>query len=132
MPPRFLHVGFVFSVPLDLNRTLQIDNVMRTFGDDWVRYSATNWIVWTDKSADEIFQRIKPYIFGQEQVLVAAIDMNDRSGWLTPVLWQWMDAKPREPNKTLASILNALYPPPPTPQLNPLLPPPPFPWPPKT
>jgi len=126
MPPRFLHVGFTLALPLDPARAALIDSVISSLGGDWVRYSLTNWVLWTDQSADQVFQRLKPYLYGTEQVLVVGVDMNDRSGWLIPALWQWMDLKPREPSKTLANLLAAYIQPPPSYALNP-----PSNWPPR-
>lgn len=54
---------------------------MQTAGD-WVRYSATNWIVWTDKNAEQIFSILKPHV-GNDQFLIVEVNMSEHFQWLT-------------------------------------------------
>lgn len=70
-------------------------------------------MVWTDKSADHVFSHIRYVLVGNEQVLIVGLNMADRSGWLPPVFWEWLDLKLRGAGKPLRELM----PPPPPPRL---------------
>jgi hypothetical protein len=86
---RFLHIGFAFPGPPKMR---DLEPVLSTLGD-WVRYSATSWILWTDKPTTELFLRIKPHLDAADQFLIAKIDPDDSIGWLSPWIWTWMRSK---------------------------------------
>jgi hypothetical protein len=69
-----------------------LEPIMGTVGD-WVRYSATSWIVWTDKQPRTIFLMLRPYLDAADQVLIVPIDMTDSFGFLSPWIWTWIKSK---------------------------------------
>jgi hypothetical protein len=91
LPPahRFVHVGFAF---VGLPRILDLQPIFTGIGD-WIRYSPLCWIVWTDKPLSEIAALLKMSIDTNDQVLVAEIQVPNVTGYLSPWIWQWMNAK---------------------------------------
>lgn len=112
MARKFLHIGFVFTGP---PRVKDLEPVFDASGDDWMRYSASNWIVWTERSAAQWYSIISPHIALSEQVLIIGVDMNERYGWLTRSLWDWMDVRRGTSRVLLGEILAQLPSPPPKP-----------------
>lgn len=99
----FYHIGISF--PLG-TRTNAIDYVLNNIiNDDWVRYSANTWIVWSQKSAHDIYLMLSPHLNQTEQVLVFPIDANNRYGFASQWIWQWIDSKRTSPHKSLGDIL---------------------------
>jgi|ERR1700728_123094 hypothetical protein len=87
---RFMHVGFTFAgVP----KVLDLEPAFYAIGDDWIRYSATSWIIWTERPATEIFARLRPHIDANDQVWVIKIDLTDSFGSLSPWIWTWINSK---------------------------------------
>ncbi len=70
-----------------------LEPVFYASGDDWVRYSAGSWIVWTEKTAAEWYLIVKPHIAVYEYVLIAELNMNERFGWQPKYIWDWIDSK---------------------------------------
>jgi hypothetical protein len=62
-------------------------------GDDWIRYSITSWIIWTDKPVSEIYARIRPFLDPGDQILIVKLDMQDSFGTLSPWIWNWINSK---------------------------------------
>jgi hypothetical protein len=87
---RFIHVGFAFAgVP----KIRDLEPAFFALGDDWVRYSALSWIVWTAKPTSELFVRLRPFIDVKDQMLIAPIVVEEAFGTLTPWIWTWMQSK---------------------------------------
>ena len=108
MAYKFLHIGFVFMGP---PRIADMEPLFKATGDGWMRYSPSNWIVWTERSAAEWYSIVSPHIAPNEQVLIVGVDMNERHGWLTQTLWDWIDAR-RGTNREILDALLAQLPPP--------------------
>ena len=102
MERKFLHIGFVFSGP---PRVKDLEPVFNAAGDDWVRYSNSNWIVWTERSAADWYMIVRPFISTTEQVLIVGLDMNERNGWLTMAIWDWIDLRRGKSRDFLDEIL---------------------------
>jgi len=62
---------------------------------DWIKYSHSSWIVWTDKSVDQIYAIIKPKLGPNDQFLVAPIDLSQKQGWMAQWIWDWIEGKLR-------------------------------------
>ena len=101
---RFVHIGFAFPGVIKMR---DLEPVMTTMGD-WIRYSATSWILWTDKTALQIFVTLQPHLDAQDQVLVAGINPQDTFGRLTPWIWNWMNSKRSMPSVAHAPTLDQL------------------------
>lgn len=102
MANRFVHVGFSFpGVP----KMRDLEPAFDVLGD-WVRYGATNWILWTDKPASEIVQRLVPSLDPQDNLFVAGIQTFDTFGRMPPWVWHWMSAKHVAEFQTGQGLLN--------------------------
>jgi hypothetical protein len=109
--PRFVHVGFAFPGAIKMR---DLEPAFYAMGDDWIRYSITSWIVWTDKPAATIFVMLRPYLDAGDQVLIAPIDVKEAFGSLSPWIWNWINSKSPQPIVThglpvtnaLANLLN--------------------------
>lgn len=111
MTHRFYQIGIQFPT---LPRSPAIDSILDWNNLDWVRFSESNWLIWTDKHANQLYQLIGPHLFQTEQIFIVAIDERDRAGMLTQWIWNWLDAKKETPDKTLAELLGGAYDSPPT------------------
>ena len=87
---KFLHIGFHFEGTLKIK---ELEPVFSQVGD-WIRYSALSWIVWTDKSPDQVLSILRLYVTPNDQVLVLAIDPTSKQGWMPQWVWTWFDSKP--------------------------------------
>lgn len=108
---RFLHIGIVYYYEFSNYKDLEI--VFNFSGDDWVRYSGTNWIVWTDKSVQYWNDTVRTRLPPNSQLLIVKLDTSERHGLLPKWIWEWLD-RPRTgtavPN-ALASLLSPPAPP---------------------
>ena|SRR5262249_32285782 len=103
---RFVHVGFAFPGALKMR---DLEPAFHAMGDDWVRYSATSWIIWTEKPTGTIFLRLRPYLDAEDQVLIVPVNMVEAFGSLSPWIWTWINSKfPRPVVETGLSANNAL------------------------
>ena len=88
--PKFIHVGFAFpGVP----KMRDLEGAMTQASIDWVRYSRSNWLLWTDRTPAGVIAVISTHIDTNDQVLAVELDINTRFGRLTPWIWQWIDSK---------------------------------------
>ena len=60
---------------------------------DWIRYSITNWILWTDKATGQVIAVINNHIDAGDGVFAVDIDIETRFGRLSPWVWDWIDSK---------------------------------------
>jgi hypothetical protein len=88
-----------------------LEPVFNATGDDWIRISATNWLIWTDKPTGQLLGQLLPYLDQQDNVLVAAVSENDFFGRQPTWVWEWLRDKGTvvtgtDPN---TALLNALH-----------------------
>jgi hypothetical protein len=88
---RFLHIGFTWkdSPP----KIGEIESILNKIADDWLRYSAESWIVWSARPASDFFYAVKTQMGENDMVLIAGLNMTDRNGWQPKWVWEWMDLK---------------------------------------
>ena len=86
---RFFHVGFSFP---NHPKVKELEAAFSASGD-WLRYSTHCWVVWTNRSAQDVFTTVKPYLSEGDQFLIAEINMNERNGWLPAWMWKWMNER---------------------------------------
>lgn len=87
---RFVHVGFYFpKVP----KVQILEPVFAATGDDWIRYSANSWIIWTEKTPSDLYNHIRPHLHVEDQVLIVRLDLSEGFGWLSPWIWTWINSK---------------------------------------
>ena len=102
MAYRFLHIGFTFNGP---PRMRDLEPIFSSSGDQWLRYSAGSWIVWTEKSVSDWYAIVKPHIATSEFVLIVGLDMTERNGWQPQYIWDWIDSKRGIPRNYIAELL---------------------------
>jgi hypothetical protein len=88
-----------------LPKTLAVDLMLNTTGDEWIRYAFNNWIIWTEKPAPEIDALVRRQLARDDQVLIIALNMEERGGSVSPWVWEWLDARKQSRNLTLNDIL---------------------------
>src|SRR5438067_2116973 len=87
---QFVHVGLVFpGVP----KMRDLEPIFTQISDDWIRYSANNWILWTSKNATEVGNALISRIDEQDHFLIVPVDMNFCAGRLAPWIWTWINSK---------------------------------------
>ena len=88
---RFVHVGFSFPGPPKMR---DLEPVFTQLSQDWLRYSSTNWILWTDKSLEEIMAGVNPHLDDPDQVFMVPFDLSTQVlGIISPWIWDWMRNK---------------------------------------
>jgi hypothetical protein len=83
----FLHISFNF------HGQPKVDELLPAFNKalDWVRYAPNCWIVWTTVDTERWYNRLKPLIGADDQMLIIGIDKDVRNGWLPKWVWEWLD-----------------------------------------
>ena len=85
-----LHVGLGNPVGLDTQKLVAVFSE----ADDWLRYGANCWVLWTSLSAREWSDRLKEVVDKpNRQFLVCKLDIEERAGWLSDTSWKWIQAK---------------------------------------
>jgi hypothetical protein len=85
---RFLHVGVAYNSGFPLAPETLDEVFDKALG--WVRYSDTNWILWTTTSAADWTVRVRQRLSPGDHVFICRLDMNERQGWLPRWIWDWM------------------------------------------
>lgn len=92
MPNRFLHIGINYLTPPNAET---VARALDFYAPDWLRYSQNNWIVWTDKSAQQLTDFLRAYL-PNDQYLVLPIDHTQNvQGWMSQMVWDWLN-RPRD------------------------------------
>jgi hypothetical protein len=85
MTKRFLHVAFARPVP-----RREMDQVFDRVAEDWLRYSSNCWVLWTDRTADGVLRAVRRRLGPDDQVLIAALDIDrDLQGLMDKSVWDW-------------------------------------------
>lgn len=90
MKSRYLHMAFNFQ---NGAKTTELEPIINGMADDWLRYSPNCWVLWTSRPASDFLYVLRPYIGPNDTVLIAALDMSDRNGWLPQWMWEWIDKR---------------------------------------
>ena len=72
---------------------------------DWIRISAFSWLIWTDKSTEEVSQIFRQTLGLQANFVVLYVDPAGAQGWAPKWIWDWINNK-----QTLAQGLGGLGP----------------------
>lgn len=56
----------------------------------WWHYLKNTWLLKTNKSPDEVFDALKPYLEDGDRLLVTEMGSN-RQGWLPQKAWDWIE-----------------------------------------
>ena len=62
---------------------------------DWVRLSATTWVVYSSLTAQEIYEKLEPLRTHKQYSFVAEIDIENWHGWASATFIDWF-AKPHD------------------------------------
>jgi hypothetical protein len=91
MTYRLAHIGFMFpGVP----KVRDLEPVFdRIAPNNWIRYSMTSWLVWTDKSNAEILVHILAAIDPADNVFVSGVEGTDFIGRQPNWVWTWLAEK---------------------------------------
>lgn len=54
----------------------------------WWHYLESTWLIHTNETADQLFDRLRSHIDENDYVLVTEVTRN-RSGWLPRKAWDW-------------------------------------------
>lgn len=87
MARRYLHVAFSFRTE---NKSLALEPVFNK-AIDWIRYTPTNWLLWTNRDAADWYRRVKPILDDGDHVFIAEVDLDQRAGWLPKSVWNWIN-----------------------------------------
>jgi hypothetical protein len=62
---------------------------------DWYRYAPNCWIIYTKLDASNWTERLKniPGMENHAEFLLAELNLNNRSGWASQDLWDWLDKR---------------------------------------
>jgi hypothetical protein len=63
--------------------------------DSWSHYLRSTWLVATNKSPDEMFQELRPFLRSGDHLLVTSLS-RDRQGWLPHKAWEWIRRHERD------------------------------------
>ncbi len=89
--------GRYFLITFNFDAEPKTDELVPVFdlAIDWIRYSSNCWIVWTTSEPVKWFERLKPKLGPKDHMLIVAIDLSCRQGWLPRSVWDWIK-KPRQ------------------------------------
>jgi hypothetical protein len=99
---RILHIGFNFA---GKPKVLDLEPVIKRLGDDWIRYSTNNWLLWSSLPVVNVYQGISAHLDPQDHVLISAIDPGETVGFLPPWMWTWMQSKDPQSGVTFGDEL---------------------------
>ena len=93
-----LHVGIAKAGDLDQKKLEGVFNE----AEDWLRYAANCWVLWTELSPREWCDRLEGIVDKpSRQFLVCKLDIDVRAGWLSNTSWKWIQEKnPGEQRRT--------------------------------
>lgn len=57
----------------------------------WWHYISNTWLIVTEESASEVFERVKPHLDSNINLVIFEIG-TERQGWLSPKAWKWIKA----------------------------------------
>ena len=83
----------IYSVNYDLKKPGQsykeLHEAIKECGVSWWHYLDSTWLIDTNLSANQIWQRLEPYFDKNDVALVIRVT-NDYQGWLPEKAWQWI------------------------------------------
>ena len=58
---------------------------------DWQHPLESVWLVSTMDSADDIYNRVKPTMDGNDLLFISELQVKHRQGWLAKSCWEWIN-----------------------------------------
>jgi len=70
--------------------------IEKTFNQalDWLRITENFWIVYTNSNAATWQKRLLKHVQNGGELFICKLDVKDRQGWITKVVWEWLN-RPR-------------------------------------
>lgn len=81
-------VSYDLKIP-GRNYSLLYEEIKR-LGSAWWHYMDSVWLLHTQLTVDQCSNRLKPYIDGNDLVLIVDITNCPRQGWLPAKAWDWI------------------------------------------
>jgi hypothetical protein len=81
----------VYSISYDLARNRdhsEFYEILQSL-DAWWHYLESTWLVATDKTAEELWALVKPYVGSNDRMLIICVN-EQCSGWLPDEAWDWI------------------------------------------
>jgi hypothetical protein len=82
----------LYNVSYDLNKTGKdykgLHEELKKTGT-WIHLLDSTWLLFTAESATQIYNRLRPHIDQDDNIMIAQIT-NNYSGWLPENAWNWV------------------------------------------
>lgn len=87
----------IYNVSYDLKKPGQnytaLFTELKSTGD-WWHYLESTWLIATNETASQVWDRISPAIDKNDRVLIIEV-VNNKNGWLAPEAWDWINERLR-------------------------------------
>lgn len=90
-----------------LAKSAKIEAAINPLGD-WLRFSSTNWFIYSDKPSIEIYRALTAVLTKDDSEIVMKADPSDYSGWSAKWVDDWLKAKVSPPSVQSALWSNPL------------------------
>jgi hypothetical protein len=85
----------IYEISYDLKRSGQdysgLYKAIKSCGS-WWHYLQSTWLVDTDRTAADIWNRLSSHIDENDSILIVNIG-SDYQGWLEPKAWEWINER---------------------------------------
>lgn len=68
-----------------------VEELKRTKG--WWHYLESTWILSTQETPNQVWNRVVPHLHKTDRFLVIRIDDGARQGWLPQDAWRWIESE---------------------------------------
>jgi hypothetical protein len=85
---KFIHISFNFE-----GREAPLSALAGIFDTalDWARYAPNCWILYTNISIQNWYNRIKKVVHKDDTIFIVEINFNNKQGFLPSDIWDWMN-----------------------------------------
>lgn len=90
---RYLHIGINFG---GYPKVAELEPVIESIARDWVRYTPSNWIIWTDKTLPLCSHALKAALSQLDQFMIFELATGQKDGFHYTFVWNWLNT-PRNP-----------------------------------
>ena len=86
----------IYAINYDLKKPgrnyEELYKAIKSCREYWWHYLGSTWLVDTNLSAAQIWERLSPHVDTNDRFLVIGVTQ-DYSGWLTQDAWDWIKAR---------------------------------------
>jgi hypothetical protein len=97
MSKKYIHIAYYCPPPMTELEALHLIQPIINTADDWLRYTNTNWIVWSSWTPKQWYDKFAavPQL-NQCSILIVKLDLSpeNRAGQLPQWVWDWIQ-RPR-------------------------------------